>query len=550
MSERFKAFLDLATPEVYEQNAFRLLEVHVEATDRDLSKRKQIMEAAARTGLNAQASPHQIFPRKPAPDEHEIRNCAYAIQDAERRIAHEFFWFWPLVPGKTAEDLALRQLNRGDTEVPVKAWRSHEHLPAEGPASKHNLAVLYHFAALRVEKEFLNGKPLSSSGDGATAAGAQDEQARISDAEAYWAEAFRYWNMVAIEQNCWSRVASRIRAMDDRSLTTGTARRMEQTLPLALALITVRLAIRFFQAGKLNHAQRHVARLRTSGLATEAVEEALRIAVEPTRSSIKTLCDAAKAEAERDPDQADSVAQRLLNQTNDALALLDLLLPENSPARIAEHDQVALTALGGCILFGNKTLNWKRALELQDMLASLAASTAAKDRISHNRAILQDNYNSTVCWFCGQNQGDEKCAVEVKMHGDVQRMPAMLSIGGIQIPDPNGGIRITWRHLAVKIPRCPACRDEASREETVYGFGCLGLVLGAVLIGILSSKGATELGIVLGLLVAVVPAVVAHMRAAKSARPGLKKRAQNDFPRIKELQAQGWAFGEKPEGVQ
>ncbi|MGC8989099.1 MAG: Hsp70 family protein, partial [Verrucomicrobiia bacterium] len=429
MSE-FKPFLDLATPEVYEQNAFRLLEAHVEATDRDLSKRKQMMEVAARTGLNAQASPHRIFPRKPAPDEHEIRTCSHAIQDAERRLAHEFFWFWPLVPGKAAEDLALRQLNQGDTEIPVKTWRSREHLPTEGPASKHNLAVLYHFAALRVEREFLNGKGGSTSGDGAAPAGLPNEEARISDAEVYWAEAFRYWNMVAIEQNCWSRVASRIRAMDDRSLTTGTARRMEETLPVALALMTVRLAIRFFQAGKLNHAQRHVARLRASGLAAESVEEALRIAVEPARSSIKTLCDAAKAEAERNSDHADSVAERLLDQTADALALLDFLSSENSPARIAEHDQVALTALGCCILFGNKTLNWKRALELQDMLASLAASTAVKDRISHNRAILQDNFNSTVWWFCGQNQGDEKCAVEVKMHGDVQRMPAMISIGG------------------------------------------------------------------------------------------------------------------------
>jgi len=84
------------------------------------------------------------------------------------------------------------RINQGDTEIPVKTWRSREHLPIEGPASKHNLAVLYHFAALRVEKEFLNGKPLSPSGDGSTAAGAQDEQARISDAEAYWTEAFRY----------------------------------------------------------------------------------------------------------------------------------------------------------------------------------------------------------------------------------------------------------------------------------------------------------------------------------------------------------------------
>src|SRR5579862_1937990 len=66
----FKSFLELATPDLYERNAFRLLEVNVESTDRDLAKRKQVMEVAERNKLPVPPGPSRVFPRTPAPDDH------------------------------------------------------------------------------------------------------------------------------------------------------------------------------------------------------------------------------------------------------------------------------------------------------------------------------------------------------------------------------------------------------------------------------------------------------------------------------------------------
>ncbi len=534
----FRAFLDLATPELYERNAFRLLEVHVEATERDLAKRKQVMEVASRNKLPVPSGPCRILPRTPAPDDHEIRECSHAIQDAERRLAQEFFWFWPLTVGQAGNDTGLRQLHQGDSDSAANTWRGRERSPEEGPASKHNLAILHHFAALEIEKEFLNGKSPPPLPDGANTAKGNEEMAKTADAERYWAEANKYWKVVAVEQSCWSRVVARIRAMDDKSLTTGAARRMERRLPVALTLINARLAIRAHQNGKTHHCQRHVARIRGSGFGAEAVDEALRIAVEPTRSAIKTICDLAKKDTDADPAKADAVIERLLEQTSGPLALFDLLLPENNPARIAEHDQVALAALSCQIAFGNKTDNWKRSLELLNRLTPLAASTAAKERIAHNQKIVQNNFEDALCWFCGQNPGDDKFVHEVGMHGEIQHIP---------IP---GGTRTTWRHMKVKVPRCQACRSEASKQENIGTAVWVGFLPGCGVWVAMSAHDLVVPGFFVGMSIPVILGIITNRHAKKHSRPGLKKRAATDYSVIKKLQSEGWTFGEKPEGVQ
>jgi hypothetical protein len=526
----FKALLELATPELYERNAFRLLEVHVEATDRDLSKRKQVMEVAARNKLPVPAGPCRILPRTPAPDDHEIRECSHSIQDAERRLAHEFFWFWPLAVGQAGNDACLRQLHQGDNDGPANTWRNHEQSHEEGPASKHNLAILYHFSALEVERTLLNGNQPPEKSSTTTP---EQETAKAADADRYWAEASKYWKMVAVEQSCWSRVVSRIRAMDDKSLTTGAARRMEKRLPVALTLINARLAIRFQQTGKSHHAKRQVTRLRSAGFTTEAVDEALRIAVEPTRSAIKTQCDTAKKDAEADPAQADAGAQRLLEQTAEPLALLDLLLAEDNPARIAEHDQVALAALSCVISYGNKTDNWKRALELLDRLAPLAASTAGKERIAKEKKTVQGNFEGSRCWFCEADQGDEKFRIEVPMYGDVQHIP---------IP---GGTRMTWRHMTVKLPRCKSCLDWGRRRMITSTMTLFATIVGIVFLFVaLHNERQAAVYFAISLPIIVFTAFRTVCCSARC-RP-VKQNSRNKYPAIVSHQKEGWKLGKAP----
>lgn len=530
----FPALLELAVPEVYGGNAFRLLEVAVEATERDLAKRRQVMETATRNKFPVPAGPFRMLPRTPAPDDHEVRECAHAIQDAERRLIHEFLWFWPLQLGQADSDAALRQLRQGDDGGAADLWRGSTHLSVEGPAAKHNLAVLHHFKALEIERELLAAAKVSDKGE----AGAADvEAAKTAEAERHWFESYRHWRMVAVEQSFWSRVVARIRVLDDKTLTTGAARRMEQTLPVAIILINARLTIRFHDTGKSSHAQRQVGRIRGSGFAAEAVEAALRIAVQPTRAAIKAACEAATKAKEADPANADTVAERLLEQTARPLALLDLLLPEDNPARIAEHDQVALAALSCQIAFGNKTEKWSHSLNLIERIARIALSTAAKERIESNRKVVQSNVEfdklHKTCWFCQSEVAADNSAHDVEMYGDVEHEDS----------------RVRWRQLTVKVPRCSVCKKEAESANNGL-LGCLGFLLGLGGCATCAANGQVAWGF--ATWVAIVLAVHSYesFRLRKNARKGITKRSLNEWPQIKQLEQKGWKFGNKPEGVQ
>jgi hypothetical protein len=520
-----KPLLDCATPDIYERNPFRLLELPVESSERDLHRRREFLEKAARNKLAAPFGPSRVFPRSPAPDEHEIRDAGHVLNDAERRLAMELFWFWPLEIGGAASDSALRYLAQGNATEAGKAWRELEFAGPVSAAARHNLAVLHHFGALDLERSLLNG------------AKTEDRPAKVAEAETHWNESTRFWKALVVEQMFWSRLTARIRAMDDRSLTTGASRRFERTLPAALTLINARLALRAMDAGHLDCAQRHALRIQQSGFQGDVIEDGLRIAIEPVRAILKSLCETAIKDSDTNKENGAAIAERLLEQTSAPLAKIDLLLPEKHPGRAAEHDQIALAVLACAIDFGNQTKQWRRTKVIMDKLAALAASDSARDRIAQNCKTVSENVDLLQCFCCGQNESQEGCEHSVEMHGEVQRIPTV------------NGVRITWRHMAVKVPRCKTCKEEMAREEGVTIAAVLGVIAGIVIWIIGGSNDHPAAGFFLGAL-AAGGLIFAVARNAKSKSRGIKKRAWKEFSTIEELLGKGWGYGSKPPGVQ
>ena len=96
MFDWLEALDEFATPDLYERNAFRLLEMPVEATSRELTRRRDYVQRATSSNFAVPPGPARMLARNAAPDAHEVQQAEHAIQDAERRLIHEFFWFWPL----------------------------------------------------------------------------------------------------------------------------------------------------------------------------------------------------------------------------------------------------------------------------------------------------------------------------------------------------------------------------------------------------------------------------------------------------------------------
>ncbi len=436
--------LEAGRADLYRTNAFRVTELPVDATTREIARQTEKLRLMERLGTAASKASGPLG-LDPMPDENAIREAMQRLRDPERRLVDELFWFWPHQLGQSQRDEALAALARGEVPAATARWIQQEQGGSESNVSMHNLAVLYHARALDLEH---------------AARTSQLPEEKSQERDRNWEQAFKRWRVLLEDEGFWSRLTARIWEMDDPRLTTGTARRIRASLPLALLSINAQLAVQAAEGGVTAEAQRHLGLLRGSGFAAGVVDEALRRALEPVRERMQTLGKTAEAEANAEPEHGDRATQRLLKQTQALLGVLDALLPAGNPLRDGTHDDVALRALGCQIPFGNKTENWRVSQELLQATLPIAASESARDRIEQNLKVVRANLEQAnlwgTCWFCKQNKPYDANAVEVAMHGDVQRTPTWQ------------GARITWQQTTIKVPRCKECH--LAHQSTATGY--------------------------------------------------------------------------------
>ena len=190
-----------ATPELYQRNGFRVLELPVDSSTKDINRRKQMMEMAATNGVPIPPGHGRFFPLAPAPDEFSVRDAVQRLGLPEHRLVDEFFWFWPHEQGhKQNLTRACNSWSREITSGPRKSGASKSPIAAFSHVSTHNLAVMHHLLALQWEN---HARSNNISGD---------EQKNI---EQLWTRAFRRWQRLLDEDGFWSRLTARVREFED-----------------------------------------------------------------------------------------------------------------------------------------------------------------------------------------------------------------------------------------------------------------------------------------------------------------------------------------------
>lgn len=143
-----------------------------------------------------------------------------------------------------------------------------------------------------------------------------------------------------------------------------------------------------------------------------------------------------------------------------------------------------------------------------------------------------------MCWFCKVNRADESSAYEQKMYGDVARewVPGYLAANQV---------RTTWRTVSARVPRCVSCREGHARRRhrARYRGIAVGLLFLAIGIGLCIGGEAG-----FGSLVIIAAVVGLAVVAAKHGRelPARELRGLRGFEPIRQLLAEGWAWGERP----
>lgn len=594
LKKRGQELIEASGPDIYRKNAFRILCLPVDAGHRDVDRQIQKINLMKRLGRdrNGFGGPLSLDGEI---DSEVIGKAKQRLEDPEMRLVDEFFWFWPIQMGNGKNDEALKALENnidGASEI----WHEYENGGGHSNVSTHNFAILSHVNAL--DWEYEGGKRDLT----------EDE---IYQCETCWKEAYKRWKTLMKSDRFWLRLKSRILDLKDPRLTVDTANQIRESLPLVLLAINARLAVRKAEKGNLEEAGRQRKIMAKSGFDKEHRIKALRLAVDPVRKRIKMLCKHAEEEVASDAECGYDVAKRLIEQVKKPLEIVEAVFNEDKLTLGVTYDEVASQGFGCIIKYGNSTDNWKETLEVLKLLLPIARGNSILDKIKQNIETVERNLVSGLCWFCQENKPNESASVAVPMHGNVTRTPTwqgeLVNWKKLDVSVPR--CKTCKKNHAKPMKRDVG--DEEGSKGAGYGF-LVGLIfailtsafggascgtffwasIGGSVVGWISEKypsfgralvpvsvasavgiiGAkiaisrfgitSETSIYVFIVIFLVLSAIGIKIGLNIGRKVVKKREKAPkeiqtkpeshrfkYPLLKELQSQGWEFGDKPAGI-
>ncbi|MBV9489343.1 MAG: hypothetical protein JO069_06415 [Verrucomicrobia bacterium] len=384
-SAECKPLLDTSTRELFQNNAFRITGLPVDATAREIAKHADKVTVLDRLGIVNPADKLKVleqlglsghaaaFPLEVPPTPDQIREAFQKLnRSPDQRMVDEFFWFWPAEFGKSSRDPAIQALAAGKVETASQIWAAAEADPADGVVGRHNLAVLWHLRALDLENERIDRRV---------------DATRPDETEEAWRNALKRWQALIADDALWDKVASRIRQFGDASLTTGFARRMRSTLGVALSKINAELALTYARAGKMDLAKAHVQFVRETGAASDAVARAEELVLAPAIAHLRNQIKRAGEQAQAHPETADQAARALIEATLPLVNAFDLFFGEAEHPAKDLPDEAATACVNCLVAYHQPRKNDNACVEWFERTLALA-------RADHLRRLIQGNIDT------------------------------------------------------------------------------------------------------------------------------------------------------------
>ncbi len=375
--------LEAAQPNIFQINAFRVLELSVDSGEMEINKRRKMIEISQANSTPLPPGSGRALPLDGTPDGFVVADSVQRLRDPERRFIDEFFWFWPQTLGNSREDEALAALREGDEERAVQIWTEAANNYSVDNVSVHNLAVLAHARALDLELS-LNGR--------------EPTIGQSSRLDIYWKQALKRYQSLLKVDPFWARLEARVRDFDDPILDSRTVQNLRAALPQGLLLINARMAAQAAEREDKPAVERHLNVMKTSGFEPKTVEDALLRALDPLRQRLKTYAKSAEERTNADPAHADKAINELLDNCQPILRVIGALLPMGSLTLQTMRDDLAQTCMQCAVTFGNKTESWGKALLILERVQAIASSPSVRDRVQQNMKQLKDNIAINNDW--------------------------------------------------------------------------------------------------------------------------------------------------------
>ena len=325
--------------EIYKKNAFRLLQIPTTSTDRDITRRKQILEISRKTQAPIPDGPCKIFPQDPDENHLDINSLVDSLRDPVRRFYQEFFWFWPISTEKNYSDPALQALSNGSIDQARKIWAGNQADPKDYAICLHNLAVLNHFIVLNSDY--------------------MKEQNETAD----WQGVYKNWGDLSVLAGFWSILQDRIREVNDPRLVHEQVHELRQSALSIVTYTNAQEAIRLAERDDLDGAEELIYQIKKYPLDCPA-DDILRLAVSNNRERILTIATLVKQKAKNDPAHCDAEIETLLKESNRQLQIIKVVLAKETNEFKTLRNEIVEIALNATEAYMDTTDDWQRSIDL------------------------------------------------------------------------------------------------------------------------------------------------------------------------------------------
>jgi len=358
--------LEMARPDIYEKNPFRILGLSVLAGARDVAKRVDELKLAEEFGAGA---PEWSFAPTKALTVEQIRTAAQELKEPAARLVQELFWFWPEnFPEDSTGDVALEHLERGETAQAVEYWQG---AAMQGQlAALHNMAVYYHRQALELELQ---------------EAPPEEELIQI------WFKALRFWEKIGGEEALWTRLRARVKMMVDARVTDEFVTQLHATLPEALAKICAVLALAHGGQGWANRASLNAALVTHIHGDTAGARRALEECAAPTARRIEGRSGETDKRIANAPASGQAEAVALLRACDEDLRLIELLCGRASDYYVEVSHGLVDTTLDCVVAYQRETRDDFGCLPVLLRLLDMEASPELKVRVAQTFDAVYKN---------------------------------------------------------------------------------------------------------------------------------------------------------------
>lgn len=441
----------IAHPNLYVRNPFNLLNLPIDATARDIRRRREDIEAAFEAGTEAEEFRH-VLPldasrKAPTPD--AVHEAFDALNDPELRIAYSFFWFWP--DPETGNRNYEKLFTDGDTyaEWSIKARK----IPARQPlrtAITHNLGVFNHLKGLDYDIQLLEREDWRN----------MLQKPFAQEADEHWRAAIRYWNTVSTDAEAWHVLSDIVSSLNDPRLDYRFARSLRDQFAFAFDQINVELAIDFAKVGRDTDAKRQVEYMKLSQPEADDVEGTFDDAFAGLQRQTEAIVKAAREEVDRNPKSGLTKIDEILERTKEQVQISRIVFEKGTPIRESIITTIFAGVRNCMIAYGNETKNWYGCLTRIPALKTLAENDRQRTLVAEDEKIIAGNKKyqdeEETCWFCKQKFSTcrPRKTATINLWGDM-RMGAQFG-------------EVTFSKRSIGVPLCDGCAGHINMKDHPY----------------------------------------------------------------------------------